>query len=366
MILLLSYDVRRRGGIERLSLQVRRCLRQQNQVVRLLCPQQIEAGPFRRQLGTLWFLLQLGWWLPQASQVLSMHALLLRPIRWLRPLRRRDQPLHCWLHGIEVWGAALAGVQADLQRCQGLIASSHFTRDRLLEAPGAWPAIAVVHPMADLIDATQPPEPLPPELRLLTVARLDATERYKGHRLVLQALHQMLHAGTLPANWQWRVVGDGDDRPALVAVSERLGLAPWVQFLGGLNDADLRSELRSCSLLLMPSSYGIETDGRACGEGFGIVYLEAAQAGRASIACHQGGQTDLIVNGHTGWLINPAPEALANLLRALATDPEQLSVAGTNARAHALDNFGYHNFRGNLLRSLGLDLERDEGFATTR
>ena len=354
MILMISYDVRRRGGIERLSLQVQSCLAQQGETVRLLCPQRLWSGSLGRQVGRLWFLLQLAWWLPQAEQVLSMHVLLLRPLGWLEPLRPHRQPLHCWLHGIEVWGAALQNVQLDLRNCTNLIASSSFTRDRVLEHPGSWPPIAVVQPMADLIDATETPTPLPAGLRMLTVARLDANERYKGHRLVLQALDRLQRFRGLPPDWQWRVVGEGNDRMALERESQRLGLNPWVRFLGGLSDEELRQELRGCSLLLMPSAYGIEADGRACGEGFGIVYLEAAQAGRASIACHQGGQIDLIMDRRNGWLVKPEAEDLAALLLDLARKPEQLSQAGAAAHSRAVTHFSTQLFQSRLLKSLGL------------
>ena len=351
---MISYDVRRRGGIERLSLQVQSCLEQQGETVRLLCPQQLWSGNLGRQLGRMWFLLQLSWWLPQADQVLSMHALLLRPLSWLETLRPHQQQLHCWLHGIEVWGEALEGVRRDLVKCTKLIASSHFTRKRVLEQPGSWPPIAVVQPMANLIDATETPEQLPKELRILTVARMDADERYKGHRLVLQALERLQRWGGLPPNWQWRVVGEGNDRLAIEQESQRMGLNPWVRFLGGLSDGELKQELRSCSLLLMPSAYGIDSNGRACGEGFGIVYLEAAQAGRASIACHQGGQIDLIEDRQNGWLIKPEAEELALLLMNLARNPEELSRAGAAAHTRAVTHFSIQVFQSRLLTSLGL------------
>ena len=363
MILLPSYDVRRSGGIERLSLQVQACLLQQGQAVRLLCPQRLGPGVLGRHLGRLWFLLQLAWWLPRAAQVLSMHALLLKPLNWLGPLRPERQPLHCWIHGIEVWGGALSGVQADLRRCTGLIASSRFTQARVQEQPGSWPPIAVVQPMADLIDANEAPAPLPAGLRLLTVARLDAGERYKGHRLVLQALKLLLHRGGLPADWQWRVVGEGNDRLALERESAQLGLNPWVRFLGGLGDGELRQELQGCSLLLMPSAYAIEADGRACGEGFGIVYLEAAQAGRASIACCQGGQTDLIEHRLSGWLIEPHAEELAGLLSELYTNPERLVHAGAAAHSRAVSCFSKRDFQRRLLASLNLQTEPQENMS---
>ena len=352
MILLLSFDVRRRGGIERLSLHVRASLERQGQSVRLLCPQRLGPGALGRQLGRLRFLLQLALWLPRARQVLSMHALLLRPLRWLNPLLRQGQSLHCWLHGIEVWGASLAEVQADLQRCDGLIASSRFTREQVRTRPGPWPAIAVVHPMADLIDAQRTPEPVPRDLTLLTVARLEASERYKGHHLVLAALADLRQDGALPAGLRWRVVGDGNDRAALEMEASRLGLTPWVRFLGSLSDQALAQELRQCSLLLMPSAYGITAEGRACGEGFGIVYLEAAQAGRASIACREGGQTDLIVDGQTGWLIEPQASALGQLIRQLIHDASDLNASGERARQRALTGFSQRVFDQALAEAL--------------
>jgi len=345
MILVLSYDVRRRGGIERLSLQVQASLRRQGRVVRLLTPRRLGPGPLGRFLGRGRFLLELILWLPQADTVLSMHALLLQPLGWLAGLLRwlPDAPQGprrlCWLHGIEVWGQALPAVASDLQACRQLIASSGFTRERVLERAGPWPPIQVVHPMADLVDARQAPAPLPQGLRLLTVARMAASERYKGHRLVLEAL-ALLHARNQLSNQlSWRVVGEGNDRAALEARTRELGLEPWVAFLGGLADADLERELRHCSVLLMPSGYGLDPAGQAQGEGFGIVYLEAAQAGRAAIASRLGGQSDLILDGETGWLIDPNPNDLAALLLQLEREPTQLDIAGQRARQRALEHF---------------------------
>ena len=358
MILLLSFDVRRQGGIERLSLQVKRSLERRGEQVVLLCPQRLGPGSLGRLLGRLRFLLCLAWWLPHAQQILCMHALLLKPVLWLQPLRPQTQLLFCWLHGIEVWGAALKPVSSALRRCSRLIASSSFTRDQLLAATERWPSIQVVHPMADLIDAKQPVQPLPQGMRLLTVARMDAGERYKGHRLILQALRQLKESQALPKTLQWRVVGRGNDRRALEQQCEDWGLTPWVRFLGGISDAALKQELRSCSLLLMPSAFGIEADGRACGEGFGIVYLEAAQAGRASIACTLGGQSDLIVDGLTGWLIRPKADELADLLLELAGRPEQVARAGAAALDGAQASFCAQCFEARLLTSLGLQTEQ--------
>jgi hypothetical protein len=65
MILLLSYDVTRRGGIERLTLQVRDALLKQGLTVKVLCPRARGPGQLGRWLGRLGFLLALGLWAPR-------------------------------------------------------------------------------------------------------------------------------------------------------------------------------------------------------------------------------------------------------------------------------------------------------------
>ena len=88
------------------------------------------------------------------------------------------------------------------------------------------------------------------------------------------------------------------------------------------------------------------------GEGFGIVYLEAALAGRASIACDQGGQSDFIVDGDTGWLIPPDANALKATLRELLHHPQEIQRRGALARARALQHFGQERFDQSLLQAL--------------
>ena len=352
MILLVTYDVRRRGGIERLSLQVRDALRQVGHPCRLLATRRLGPGPVGRLAGQAWFLLQLAWWLPRSQLVFSMHALLLRPIRLLaaipglRPVR---QGRLCWLHGIEVWGANLPPLLSDLHRCDGLAASSGFSRDQVLPLLGEQPPIAVIHPCAEDLPAEQAGDSLlgtqaaglapPPGLRLLTVARMVRQERYKGHELILEALALLRQGGLLDPGLRWRVVGSGDDRPRLQERARALGLESQIDWLGGLGDGELQREYRLCSLVVMPSAYGLLSDGTAQGEGFGITYLEAALAGRASIAADRGGQTDLIIDGQTGWLVPPRPQPLANLLARLQRDPEAVRACGARARRHAETSF---------------------------
>ncbi len=371
---MVTYDTRRRGGIERLSLQVRDALRQAGHPCRLLATRRLGPGPVGRLAGQAWFVLQLAWWLPRSQLVFSMHALLLRPIRLLQDLpglHPRGQGLLCWLHGIEVWGTNLPPLLSDLRRCDGLAASSGFSRDQVRPLLGEQPPIAVIHPCAEDVlaeptadglvgaqaagsltaaslatadRASFAPTPAlgsapPPGLRLLTVARMVRQERYKGHELILEALALLRQGGLLDPGLRWRVVGSGDDRSRLQERARALGLEGQIDWLGGLGDRELQREYRDCSLVLMPSAFALLPDGTAQGEGFGITYLEAALAGRASMAADRGGQTDLIIDGQTGWLVPPRSQPLADLLERLQRHPEEVRACGARARRHAETSF---------------------------
>ena len=68
-------------------------------------------------------------------------------------------------------------------------------------------------------------------------------------------------------------------------------------------------------------------------EGFGIVYLEAALAGKPSIAGNSGGAGEAVINGNTGLLVNPNQDlsSLEKALVQLLTNKElreQLGEAG--------------------------------------
>ena len=339
MILLVTYDVRRPGGIERLSLQVFEQLQQLGLQPRLLATRHLGPGVLGRWLGRLWFLLQLLWWLPQAKSVFSMHVLLLKPLK-LRVLfpALAARPLYCWLHGIEVWGKVLNAARRDLCACTALAASSSFTAQQVRDGLPICPPITVVHPCSDLKFPEQIPPPGLP-LRLLTVARLDAGERYKGHDQILDALYLLNQQGALDPALRWIVVGDGNDRTRLQEKALRLGVAAQIDWRGRLSDKQLIEEFGRCSVFVMPSGFSIDSEGQATGEGFGIAYLEAAMAGRASIAAVSGGQQDLIIDGETGWLVSSSAHALADLLAPLSAKRSLVAERGEAAYLRARTGF---------------------------
>ena len=100
----------------------------------------------------------------------------------------------------------------------------------------------------------------------MTVSRLASSERYKGHDRVIRVLPRILldHPDTI-----YLVVGDGDDRPRLEALTLECGVQDKVMFTGPVVADELPDYYRLADVMVMPST----------GEGFGIVFLEAMASG---------------------------------------------------------------------------------------
>jgi phosphatidyl-myo-inositol dimannoside synthase len=204
--------------------------------------------------------------------------------------------------------AAFAAAQADV-----VVAVSAYT-EGLIRTTGA--PVAQMRRVSPGVDLPADPRPLPAERpTFVTVARLE--DRYKGHDVLVRAL--ALIRERVP-DVQWAVIGEGPLRGELEALARAHGVADSVLFLGALSDAERDTWLRRADLLAMPSR--LPGAGRA-GEGFGIVYMEAAAYGKPVVAGNVGGAVDAVLDGQTGLLVDPAdPRAVGDAIATLLLDSE--------------------------------------------
>jgi phosphatidyl-myo-inositol dimannoside synthase len=251
--------------------------------------------------------------------LLSMHIVTSPAavaIRWAR-----RTPAVQYFHANEITGkprlAAFAASRAD-----AVISVSSYTSS-LIAATGAAPkCLHEIPPGVDL----PPPACGPPASRptVLTIARLES--RYKGHDVLVQALAQVRAA--VP-DVHWVVIGDGSLRVELEARVLAAGLVDSVSFLGSIDDVQRDRWLARCDLLAMPSR--LPGAGQA-GEGFGVVYLEAAAHAKPVVAGNVGGAVDAVADGVSGLLVDPTdPRAVAVAITTLLRDRElarRLGVRG--------------------------------------
>jgi phosphatidyl-myo-inositol dimannoside synthase len=282
---------------------------------------------------------------PFAPQVvLSAHVVVAPAAAALG--RALDVPIVQYFHANEIGHrprlARFAARQADLS-----IAVSHYTRDLVLAAGGPAERIEIIHPGVDL----------PPPRRLssirgqasaggspvagvgpvagagrptvLTIGRME--HHYKGHDVMVEAMG--IVASRVPGT-QWVVIGDGALREEITDRARAAGLGEdTVRFLGAVDDRERDAWLARADVFAMPSR--LPGDGLA-GEGFGIVYLEAAAHGCPVVAGAVGGALDAVEDGVTGLLVNPAdPRAVADALIALLEDRPQRERMATAAAIRA-------------------------------
>lgn len=233
-------------------------------------------------------------------------------------------PYVVYLHGKEVV-ARPPLTRLVLRHAAAIVVVSGHTRDLALRH-GADPGrVHLIHPGADPV--REPGAARAERPTVLTLARLE--DRYKGHDVLIRAMP--LVRARVPSA-QLRVVGDGALRPAYESLAGALGLGDAVMFTGAVSDEERDRLLDGAHVFAMPSRLAADQGG----EGFGIVYLEAALHGLASVAGAVGGAVDAVAHGTTGLLVDPTDHvAVADALIELLRDPVRAESLGRSAAERA-------------------------------
>jgi glycosyltransferase involved in cell wall biosynthesis len=112
------------------------------------------------------------------------------------------------------------------------------------------------------------------------------------------------------------IVGDGPERNSLQGKALSLGLSDRVKFLGF--QENVSEWLIQADVFVLPS----------ISEGFSISLVEAMQCGLPSIVTNQGGPNEIVIDGETGFLINPKnPEDLKKKMYELISMEKSQRIA---------------------------------------
>jgi glycosyltransferase involved in cell wall biosynthesis len=286
------------------------------------------------------------WWRPQL--IICTHVGVAPVGRIIQRITRA--PYWVMLHGIEVWGKLSRAKIASLFAAQQLIGVSRFTVQAAAARHGFNAAkAAVLSPTFSINelrgpstigavgDATRP--------KVLTVARLAASERYKGHDVMLDAWPAVIRE--VPGA-QYIIVGDGDDRARLETRVKEMGLGDSVLFKGALSGAELQSCYDECGVFALPARTELDSQPPR-GEGFGIVFLEAMAHGKPVVGPNVGAPAEFIRNGEHGLLVDPVnAEQLSAALIEILRQPERAQQMGRAGREWVNQQFSYEMFRERL------------------
>ncbi len=278
--------------------------------------------------------------------VISTHLNFTVAAYWLK--RLVGIPYWTVAHGVEAWNIQRPALQTALQYADRILAVSSYTRDRLLKAQNLDPAKISLLP--NTFDTSRFQIKLKPQYLLnrygltakqpiiLTVARLDSIERYKGYDQILQALPEIRRQ--VPTI-HYLLVGKGSDRPRIEKLIAQLNLQECVTLTGFIPDDELCDHYNMCDVFAMPSK---------C-EGFGIVYLEALACGKPTLGGNQDGAIDALCHGELGALVDPDDiGAIAQTLIQIVqgTYPHPLIYQPEALRQKVIDTFGFERFKQTL------------------
>jgi phosphatidyl-myo-inositol dimannoside synthase len=240
-------------------------------------------------------------------------------------------------HGIEAWRRPSALQRAALERADLVLCVSRYTRAVVLSCAAVAPERVLVVPNT-VRDEFMPGEGrkiraatgLEGKQVLLTVGRMNARERYKGHDRVIAAIVELVARGH---DICYLIVGEGDDGPRLEALARKAGVRNRVRFLGPLTMANLVDTYRAADLFIMPST----------GEGFGIAFLEAMATGTPALGLASAGAQDVLADGELGTMTSESElvTSISRLLLEPKPDSEKLRSA-VDAR------FGRDKFTANV------------------
>ncbi|MCP9820638.1 glycosyltransferase [Synechococcus sp. Cruz-9H2] len=181
------------------------------------------------------------------------------------------------------------------------------------------------------------PRHQPPQLSM--VARL---EQHKDQPTLIRAMALLRDQGQPLQLW---LIGEGSSRPDLEALIAALDLVGSVQLLGSRRDIP---QLLAATDLFV---FSARPD-----EGFGIALAEAMAAGVPIVATDVGACHEVLEGGRLGRLVPPQdPEALAEGIREVLTDPETAARHAWLARQRALRDFSVESMAVAYGRELGLD-----------
>ncbi|HZR27948.1 MAG TPA: glycosyltransferase family 4 protein, partial [Terriglobales bacterium] len=181
---------------------------------------------------------------------------------------------------------------------------------------------------------------------LLTVARLVPR---KGHKVVLQALPEVLRE--IP-NLKYLIAGEGPEKDNLQKLVTELGLQEVVVFVGDISHERICDYYSLCDVFIMINR--LEAGGDV--ESFGMVFTEANAVGKPVVGGRSGGAAEAVLDGKTGFLVDPgSAEEVANRLLLLLNNEDLCKRMGLAGLTRVQAEFNWST-RAQALREINADL----------
>lgn len=199
-----------------------------------------------------------------------------------------------------------------LRRTAGVVAISTYTQANVAgRTPSTWLIPNAVHPSFFGVERRPATPP-----RILCVANIDPRKNQIG---LIRAMDAIARERDIEVRFAGRAnESSAYCREFSAAVAER----PWCRHLGALDRPGLQAELAAAAVMVLPSFE----------DNCPMVVLEAAAAGVPVAAARVGGVPDLVSDGETGVLFDPADTAgIGTAVGGLLSDGDRSAAMASRA-----------------------------------
>jgi glycosyltransferase involved in cell wall biosynthesis len=278
----------------------------------------------------------------QKQTLILSHINLLAVARLISVLQPKKRII-LFAHGIEVWQKLPKWKRNFIQNKVEIWAVSQFTKQKMIVENGiASQQIKVLNnclsPFFEPNSTFEKPQYLAEKYGIsienpiiYTLSRLSASEQYKGYDTVIRAL-ALLKKENYP--FTYLLAGKADDlekqRIEQLIVDNQLN--DQVKVLGYIPDEEITAHFLLADVFVMPSK----------GEGFGIVFIEAAACGCQVIGGTADGSADALLNGELGQMIDPNNEI--EIMNAIKKAIHNKTHQPKTQQEKTLENFDFQSY----------------------
>jgi phosphatidyl-myo-inositol dimannoside synthase len=205
------------------------------------------------------------------------------------------------LYGLDAWQNHRQIMPWMIRKVDTFVSISEFTKKKFLSwAKGVKASWCILPPGVDFQRFTPGSKNqelvtrygLKEKKVIMTLARLDSRERYKGIDEVLDVMPGLIKK--IP-NLIYLIAGDGTDKERIQNKVICMGLKNHVIFTGQISEAEKVDHYRLADVFVMAGK----------GEGFGIVFLEAAGCGVPTIVSCLDGSRETVRDAQSSFIVNP-------------------------------------------------------------
>ncbi len=225
--------------------------------------------------------------------------------------------------------------------CETIAANSTYTRDLMVASLNInSKKIKIIHPGIDVYEDFINEEDRASVSNMIkgsspVIATLARVEKRKGHKFVINAISKL--KSKFP-NMLYLIAGKGPYLEEIKRYVRLMGLEKHIMFLGWITEPEKSLVLQSSDIFIMtPITVGQSV------EGFGMVFIDAAFHGIATIGTLSGGISDAVVNNQTGLLSEEGnQESIIKNIDKLLSNKELRDELGRNGKIRARDEYSWN------------------------